>query len=92
MGQRCGYSVTYFSKLFHQQTGEKFSDYVLKKRLELSLLYLQTGNDSIDEIAARCGFSSQSRYIEFFRRQYNKTPGSVRKEGIKGKLQPGQND
>jgi len=48
-------------------------------RLGLSLHLLQTTNNSIGLIASECGYQSQSRFTERFKRRFGLTPSDLRK-------------
>tara|TARA_B110000881_G_C18511257_1_gene482354 strand:+ start:131 stop:937 length:807 start_codon:yes stop_codon:yes gene_type:complete len=48
-------------------------------RLGLSLHLLQTSNNSIGMIADKCGYQSQSRFTERFKRRFGLTPSELRK-------------
>lgn len=61
----------YVSKLFKQESGENFSKYVEKLRLEKANEYLAEGNRRIAEIAALVGYGS----VQAFRRAYKRVYG-----------------
>ena len=48
-------------------------------RLGLALHLLQTSPDSIGAIADKCGYLSQSRFTERFKRRFGLTPTELRK-------------
>lgn len=48
-------------------------------RLGLALHLLQTSNHSIGIIADKCGYQSQSRFTERFKKQFSLTPSELRK-------------
>lgn len=73
-----GLSEAYFSTLFHETMGIPFSRYVTEYRLREAKRYLQTGELSLKEVAAVCGFSSYPYFISAFKKYFGETPGKVR--------------
>ncbi len=71
-------SPGYLSVLFRRETGKTFSDYVLYRRIQTAqnmLLYSGYSSTEISEILA---FSSQSYFIQCFRKQTGITPKQYR--------------
>ena len=71
-------SPGYLSVLFRRETGKSFSDYVLFRRIETAenmLLYSDYSSTEISEILA---FSSQSYFIQCFRKYTGMTPKEYR--------------
>lgn len=75
MAKFCGYSDTHFSKMFHREFGQTFSQYLMQKRLEKAIVQLVNGTDTLEEIAVSNGFRSSSYFCRCFRKKYGKTPG-----------------
>lgn len=69
-----GISVPYLSRLFKAETGENISEYVVKRKVETSLIMLKYSNKSIAEISADLSFSSQSYFTKVFRKYVGLTP------------------
>ena len=67
---------------FKQITGMSVSSYVNHIRLKSSKVLLETTMLEQAQIAAQCGFSDESYFIETFRKRYAITPGAYRK-GLK---------
>lgn len=78
-------SAAYLGKLFKEQTGEYFNDYLLKKRLEMALELLCDDRLNIGTIAADVGFSSQSYFNKMFRRNYGIAPAEYRRKLYEGR-------
>lgn len=75
----CGYSVSYFSRLFHRTYGITVSQYISRQRLELAKRLLEQPGWSISQIAEKAGFSDSSHFIKLFRNAYGETPGVFRR-------------
>lgn len=72
-------SVLYskFHAHFHCTPGE----YINKKRIEKSVVLLQTTNLSMEEISQACGFSGASYFTKMFKKHRGITPLKFRKAG-----------
>ena len=73
------FSSSHFSRLFKQNTGEAFSRYLSKVRLEHAIVLLSNTDKSIDEIAYECGFNSTSYFIKKFQQANEVSPHRYRK-------------
>ncbi|MRG87882.1 response regulator transcription factor [Salinibacillus xinjiangensis] len=75
---------SYLSRKFHDETGKKFSDYVLDYRIEKSKeKILNNRTESISSIADQCGFNSLHYFSKTFKQKVGQTPKEFREEGIK---------
>lgn len=70
---------TYFHKLFTRVYGKTPAQRVLSRRITAAQIALEEGNLSIGEIAAACGFSSQTYFASKFREVTGKSPTQYRK-------------
>ena len=71
-------SVFHFAHAFRRRMGMPPHQYVLRKRIELAISLMRDPEESIVDIALRCGFSSQSHLATVFRRVTGVTPGARR--------------
>lgn len=69
---------SYLSKLFHEETGTSMHRFILEQKLNAARHMLIFSDYSISEIAEYYAFSSQSHFIECFRKQYGMTPKECR--------------
>lgn len=72
-------SRTYLSILFKKETGEKFSDYLQKVRLDKACRLLQDTNQQISEIAENTGFFDTAHFSRVFKEHYAISPAEYRK-------------
>ncbi len=72
-------SSFYLSKLFKEEKGETFINFVSDKRLEKSRELLEQTNCSIKEITARVGYNDQNYYSRIFKTKYGVSPKEYRK-------------
>lgn len=71
-------SVAYISKIFKDEFGTNFSEYIISKRLEKSREYLMDNSLKIYEIAEKIGYVDVSNYIKLFKKRYGISPGDYR--------------
>lgn len=70
---------TYFHKLFTRAYGKTPAQRVLSRRITAAQIALEEGNLPVAEIAAACGFSSQTYFAAKFREITGRTPSEYRK-------------
>jgi AraC family transcriptional regulator len=74
-------SKYYFHRLFSAIMGCSLNQYILSRRLNASVQYLQNEDLSLTEIAYRLNFGTPSSFTRAFKRQYGIAPSSLRKNG-----------
>ncbi len=75
-----GVSSFYLSKLFKEEKGETFINFVSDKRLEKSCELLAETELSIKEITAQVGYNDQNYYSRIFKSKYGFSPKEYRKD------------
>ena len=73
-----GFSKCYFSRVFKQFSGVTFSEYLIRKRLNIALDLLINTRRPIREICDVSGFGSMATFNRIFRRYKNCTPSQFR--------------
>jgi len=76
------YSVSHFSKLFRQMTGESLTQYLKNYRLETAACRLLNEPTKVSEITLSCGFSNLSYFSRAFYQKYNMTPSEFKKNNM----------
>jgi two-component system response regulator YesN len=71
----------YFSRLFKQETGENFSDYLIKIRMEKAIEYLKMPQYKIYEISAKVGYRNIKYFYKLFKKYTGLTPTEYRERG-----------
>jgi len=71
-------SSTYLSRIFHAETGMPLSEYVMKCRVQAAENMLRYSEFTADEIANYLAFSSQSHFINVFKKHTGLTPREYR--------------
>jgi AraC-like DNA-binding protein/ligand-binding sensor protein len=74
-------SPTYFSKLFSEEMGCRFTAYLNKVRIEKSKLLLRSSGIPLVDIAGLVGYEDQSYFTKVFKRLTGLSPGKYRESG-----------
>ncbi len=77
--KRFGYTPEHLSRKFRAETGVPFHQYCEKLRMRRAAALLQSGPESLAEIADRLGYCSASSFIRAFKRAYGMTPHAYRR-------------
>lgn len=80
MARRVYLSPTYFGRVFKEGTGECFSAYLNRVRIEHSKELLRYGSIRLSDIAQLVGFEEQSYFCRVFKRLVGMSPGRYREE------------
>ncbi len=73
-----GLNETYFSRLFHNETGQTINEFVHAAKIGVAEDLLKYSDFSYAEIALSLGFSSQSAFITLFKKIKGITPKKYR--------------
>lgn len=65
----------YLSKLFNEELGIGFSEYLCEMRLEKAKALLTSGKVDLKDIASLCGFNSYTYFFSVFKKKTGITPG-----------------
>ncbi|SCN22681.1 Chemotaxis protein CheY [Clostridium sp. N3C] len=71
-------SYNYLSKIFKDEIGKSFIDYLTELRMEKSMKLLSNGNLSIKEICQQIGYNDPNYYCKAFKKLTGKTPSEYR--------------
>jgi AraC-like DNA-binding protein len=73
-------SEDYLTRIFHKEMGLPLWDYLNRYRIFLAGELLQQTDDTIQEVANRCGFQDQAYFCRVFKKVYGVSPGQMRKK------------
>jgi len=79
VSEYCGLSADYLSLCFKKEIGEGLSEYILNRKLEAAVQLLNEGLDNM-QVCYSLGFSSQSHFINVFKKKYGITPKKYSQE------------
>ena len=71
-------SISYFSSLFKNETGQTLTDYVNKQRINQAKHLLKTTNLQVQTVAQLCGILDLHYFSKLFKRYVGKTPKQYR--------------
>lgn len=80
LSEYTGLSPSYLSRLFKKELGISISDYILEKKIEKSENLLKYSDYSLVDIANYLAFSSQSHFIQTFKKNVGLTPNKYRNQ------------
>ena len=86
ISKKAGFSKYHFLREFKKATGQTFSDYLTKIRVENAKKLLLTTSLSVKEICYQSGFESDAYFSKVFKLSENETPSSFRKNYNKKRL------
>jgi len=75
-----GVSPSHFSHLIRERTGLSFTVLLRQARVELACDLMLNTDDSLADIAQRCGFNDQSYFTKVFARARQQTPRQFREQ------------
>ncbi len=71
-------SPYYFSKLFKEESGENFIEYLTRLRIEKAKELLRDSSESIKEISLQVGYIDPNYFSRIFKKQTEMTPSEYR--------------
>ncbi|GMK40473.1 hypothetical protein PCCS19_35290 [Paenibacillus sp. CCS19] len=80
-------SPSHLSKIFAQETGETFIEYVMQMRIRKAMELLLATNDKTYEVAFKVGYNDAHYFSNVFRKATGMTPRDFRKRGVTGREQ-----
>ena len=70
---------SYLGSIFHQQTGYYFNDYLNEERLKYAAKLMEDNSVRLKDISDMAGFSSQTDFTRQFKKYFNQSPNTYRK-------------
>ena len=80
LAEQCCMSRSKFANLFTQMIGETPLAYLQQHRLRLASQHLRQGQFSIQQIAHKVGYSSETAFSQTFKRTFDLTPSQYRQQ------------
>lgn len=71
-------NANYLSFFFKQKTGQNFSDYLIRTKMEVALHLLQDVSYKTYEVSEMVGYSNAKNFTRTFKSYYGKTPSEYR--------------
>ena len=76
VGSKVFLSPKYLSKLFKEEMGVTYTDYVTSRRMEQAKRLIENNNMTIDRVASSVGYGTTAYFIKRFKEMYGCTPGN----------------
>ena len=80
LANTAGLSITHFSQMFRQSTGQSPHQFVLRRRIERAKEMLHAAENRVLDVAVACGFKSQEHFARVFRSLCGASPTEYRQE------------
>lgn len=80
VAEALGVSPAYLSSIFHETTGESYSQFLTRLRMTQAAILLKAdGSLTVQRVAELTGYVSDKHFIHVFKRYFNMTPNEYRK-------------
>ena len=81
LSRSLGLTPAYFCRLFHEKTGQHFSTFLTRTRMEKAQeLLSQPGVRPLQEISQACGYPNKSYFCQVFKKYTGLTPGEFEQQ------------
>lgn len=80
IAHQLGTNANYLGYVFHQETGEYFSDYINSIRIQEAQRLLRETNQTVGSIAASVGYSSVNYFCQVFKKATAQSPARYREQ------------
>ena len=77
--EKMRYTPDHFSRRFRELTGETPTSFFQRRRIQSAAHALIRGNEPINEIAHRLGYSDNAHFSRMFRSRFMMSPNAYRK-------------
>ena len=84
ISEKLNISSYYFSKLFNEETGEGFIEYLTRTRVEKAKDMLKDPSKSIKEVGSECGYSDPNYFSRIFKKATGMTPTEYKERAGSG--------
>ena len=76
LSRSLGLTPAYFCRLFREKTGQHFSSFLTRTRMEKAQeLLAQPGAQALADVSAACGYPNKSYFCQVFKKYTGMTPG-----------------
>ena len=76
LSRSLGLTPAYFCRLFREKTGQHFSSFLTRTRMEKAQeLLAKPGSQALSDISAACGYPNKSYFCQVFKKYTGMTPG-----------------
>jgi len=79
IAHQAGLSERHLNRCFHEETGMSIMTYLNRYRVRQAKMFLENGDQSIEEVAVAVGFSGSSYFGRVFRQEIGISPGAYQR-------------
>ncbi|MBA2480748.1 MAG: helix-turn-helix transcriptional regulator [Planctomycetes bacterium] len=79
LARDCGFAEAHFARRFRAELGQSPGQYLLERRVALAAQRLLLSDESIEDIAERCGFPDRFYFTRVFTRRMGVPPAAYRR-------------
>jgi two-component system response regulator YesN len=79
--KQLGYNASYLSRLFKQETGKGFVQYLTEQRMEAAIQMIQSNKISFTDIAKQIGYADYKHFRKVFKQYTGISPKFYRNQG-----------
>ena len=83
LADAAGLSITHFSEMFRQSTGQSPHQFVLDRRVDRAKEMLRAAEARVLDVAVACGFKTQQHFARVFRQLCGASPTEYRQEFLR---------
>lgn len=76
-------SPKYLSRLFKEELGVTYTDYITSRRMERAKVLIENNNMTVEQIASTVGYGTAAYFIKKFKEMYGCTPGNYLRNSVK---------
>ena len=81
LSRSLGLTPAYFCRLFHEKTGQHFSTFLTRTRMEKAQeLLAESSGRTLADISASCGYPNKSYFCQVFKKYTGMTPGEYEQQ------------
>jgi AraC-like DNA-binding protein len=81
LSRSLGLTPAYFCRLFHEKTGQHFSAFLTRTRMEKAQeLLAQPGERTLQDVSQSCGYPNKSYFCQVFKKYTGMTPGEYEQQ------------
>ena len=81
LSRSLGLTPAYFCRLFHEKTGQHFSTFLTRTRMEKAQeLLAESSGRTLADISASCGYPNKSYFCQVFKKYTGITPGEYEQQ------------
>lgn len=88
VAEALGYNPDYLGRVFREERGEAFREWLLGRRVEKAAALLTENGAPIGDIANRVGYGHYKRFLSHFKRRYGQTPEQFRRNWLRKERAP----